>query len=547
MKNYRILTRLMLKNLVASLNPFAERYDDGKKKKGRGKGTAILLAMLAVYGIGFMIWLEIQMFNVMEAMGHREMLPGMAIMLGMMLTLILGLFQGISELYQGKDAPLLATLPVTSRQVFAAKLTSLYVSETVINAAILFPAFLIYAIRGHEVFPTVLTAIPVWLLVSVLPLCVVSLISALLMRISGFAKHRETVTMVLSFGIAIAYSIFITRMNSSRDDEFGSSLAQSVISADLVGKVSSVFPPAGWAANAFTGDWLMLLLLLAVCAAGVWLVITLIGPGYVRQALACGEQTVSAKNSRSDSDMRTGSSFRALHRLEWRRLLRTPAWLFNGLAGVVMYPLMLGIGVASGFSSANANPADLMRIIPDQAYIVCFGALLAAMGSMVNPAVSTAISREGECWPFAISLPVAQEDRYAAKLIAGFELNALCSALILAVVGFFTKVSVVLLVCAFLFSLLIDLAVAAVSLWRDATHPHFRWANENEAIKKNFNQMWGMLYWLVAIALCCVPMFFWIDRPQLLTAAMLAIAGAEAVLSVLLLFRTSRKSATLAD
>ena len=542
MKNYRILTRLMLKNTLASMNPFAERYDDDTKKKG-GKGKALLLLLLALYGVGFLVWLEIQIYDILSAMGQGILLPGLAILLGMMLTLVLGLFQGLSELYQGKDAPFLAVLPVTSRQVYAAKLTSLWFSETAINIAILFPAFGLYAIRSGKWMPTLLTAIPVWLLISAIPLCVVALISALLMRVSGFAKHRETVTMVLSFGLAIGYSIFITRFNSSRNTDMAASLANGIVRLDLVTQVSRFFPPAGWAAKAFGGDWLMMLLLLAASAAAAALVICLAGPAYVGQALTCGEQTVSAKASKSDADMHSGSSFRALHRIEWRRLLRTPAWLFNGLAGVVMYPLMLGIGVISGFSSANANPADLMKLIPSPCYVVAFGGLLLAMGSMVNPAISTAVSREGGCWPFALSLPVKAEDRITAKLLVGIEISALCSALIAAVVGILTRAGIGLLVSAFLLSMLINIAVSAISLWRDMTHPHFRWANENEAIKKNFNQLWGMLYWLVAIALCCVPMFFWISRPELLLPAMMLIAAAEMFLGLWLLYRTAAKTA----
>ena len=241
--------------------------------------------------------------------------------------------------------------------------------------------------------------------------------------------------------------------------------------------------------------------------------------------------------------MRTGTLFRALHRLEWRRVLRTPAWLFNGLAGVVMYPLMLGIGVISGFSSApeGSQLPDLMKIIPSPCYIICFGGLLMAMGSMVNPVVSTAVSREGGCWPFALALPVRQQDRFTAKLIVGIEISTLCSTLIAIVAWVLTRVNPLILLCALVFTLMINIAVSAVSLWHDATHPHFRWANETEAIKKNFNQVFGMLYWLAAIALCCIPLFFWLDKPVLLMAAMIAIAAAEMALGLWLLYRTANR------
>ena len=539
MKNYWILTRLMLKNSLASMNPFAQGEDDSAKK-GR-KGRTIGLFLLALYGVGFLIWFEIQIYNYTSMLSNPLLLPGLAILLGMMLTLVLGLFQGLSELYQGKDAPFLAVLPITSRQCFAARMTSLYVTETAINIVVLFPAFILYAIRSGNWFPTVLTALPVWLLLAVIPLSIVCLFSALLMRLSFFSRHRESVVMVLSFAVAIAYSLFIMRFNNNPKADPNAAYA-ALANNGLVEGFARIFPPAGWAVKAFGGDVLMMLLLLAVSAASAALVIFLVGPGYIEQALSSGEQTV-AKSSRSDADMHTGTIFRTLHKTEWRRVLRTPAWLFNGMAGVILYPLMLGIGVVSGFANAGADAQipELMKLIPNQSYIVCFGALLMSMGCMVNPVVSTAVSREGGCWPYALSLPVRQEERFTAKLLVGLEISTLCSVLIAIVAWVLTRANPFVLLAAFLLTELIGIAVSAISLWYDATHPHFRWANETEAIKKNFNQVFGMLFWLAAIALCCVPMFFAIDKPVLLTLLMLAIASLEAGLALWLLYRTADK------
>ena len=80
MKNYRILTRLMLKNMVASMNPFAQGGDDVAKKRGIGK--AIALVLLSLYGIGFMLWIEIKLYNLMAAAHQPLLLPGLAILMG---------------------------------------------------------------------------------------------------------------------------------------------------------------------------------------------------------------------------------------------------------------------------------------------------------------------------------------------------------------------------------------------------------------------------------------------------------------------------------
>ena len=54
MKQYGILTRVMLRNMLASLNPFAASYDD-QRKKSRAIMRAILLCVVSLAAIGSVI------------------------------------------------------------------------------------------------------------------------------------------------------------------------------------------------------------------------------------------------------------------------------------------------------------------------------------------------------------------------------------------------------------------------------------------------------------------------------------------------------------
>ena len=77
-----------------------------------------------------------------------------------------------------------------------------------------------------------------------------------------------------------------------------------------------------------------------------------------------------------------------------------------------MFPLMMGVGFYSGFSAASTREGEnLIRTVQQLAqtpefagYVVVFMAAIAATGSMVNPLVATAYSREGQNYPFALSL-----------------------------------------------------------------------------------------------------------------------------------------------
>ena len=549
MKNYWILARLMLKNTLAGMNPFAASQQAKSKGRSalRGIGMIVILAMAAVS----VIFLEHEIFTLLRDAGQAILLPAMAILLSMLMTLVMGLFQTLSELFQGKDSPFLAVLPLTSRQIFAARLTSLYVSELALNAVIILPAVVMYCIGTKAVLPMALTAIPVVLLTPVLPLAIVALIASLLMRISFFAKHREAIVMGLSVAVALAYSIGVTMMNASSGDKDNTVfLAQALMRKDgMMNMLLQRFPPALWLAKGLTGDWALILLAAAVSVGAAALVIGLCGPGYLAQALSSGEKTVTrGKRVRGETNWRAGSRFAALHSLEWRELLRTPAWAYNALLGVVMFPLMIGIGFVAGFSRAGEGLELLQGLWKqfDPAYVALVTAAVMAMGSMVNPAVSTAISREGGRWPFALTLPVRQQTRFAAKLAVGIEINMVCSLMVMGVCWYLTRLPLQWMLLALLLAMLLAVASAAASLWVDALRPQLKWNSEMEAIKKNFNQVFGMLIWLAFTGLCALPaIFLWKHGGMAALGGSIGVAVVLTALSLFFLSRVTEKHVVL--
>ena len=568
MRNYWILTRLMLRNMVSSINPFRSGSQRTVKKgdktvvKGASPFRGIFLVLAMLVAVGFVIYIEVLMFNGINSLSDQMhlpsqqlMLPGLAIFAAMMLTMVIGLFQGLSELYQTKDAPFLAVLPLTSRQVFASRMTMLYVSEMLLNTLFCLPAFILYAVGTGKWIPVALTALPVLLLLPVLPLTVVALVSSLLMRISFFARHRESIVMILSVALALAYSIGVTLLNSSApgDDNAYEYLA-TLLTKDnaLVMGMLDRFPPAHWALDALVGDWLKMLLFAGVSVGGLVLLILLVGPGYLEQALSSTERTVVKTKGVRNAKWKMNRRFVALHFLEWREILRTPAWAYNSLMGVVMFPVMIAIGFIAGFSNANNGAGlDYMRSLlaeVDPGYVAVITAAVLSMGSMVNPAVSTAISREGGRWPFALTLPVSQRTRFAAKLLVGEEINLVCGLLLAGVAWFIVRMNLLWLLAALVLSQVIGLASAAASLWVDATRPQLKWNSEMEAIKKNFNQVFGMLIWMAFLALASVPAFFLWERGGL--TVMLACAGVavlELAVSLLLLNRVTEKHLVLQE
>ena len=505
MKNYWILTRVMLKNMLASMNPANGVYADGKKKN-RAAVRAVMLALLSLFAVGSVVYLEYLLFKGLSAIRMPTLLPGMAIFISMVFTLVLGLFQCLSELFQGKDAPFLAVLPLTSRQVFAARMTTLYLGELALDAMLCIPAFVLYSVGRGSALPAALTGLPVLLLLPI--------------------------------------------MMNSQNMEPGDIVAMLTSENGLISRMLGAFPPARWATQALTGEAALLALFAAVSLACAAAVICLAGPGYLNQALQSTERTVHRGKRSGSFGWRTGSAFGALHSLEWKEILRTPAWAYNSLMGVIMFPLMIGIGVFSGFSKAGEG-LEAMRMTlsgVDQGYVALVTAAILLFGAMVNPAVSTAISREGGRWPFALTLPVRQRTRFMAKLMVGMEINLVCMAMIAAVAWFLVRMPLQWLLIAFLLAAMIGFASAAISLWVDAVRPQLSWMTEMEAIKKNFNQVIGMMLWAVLTALCVVPaVLLWDSGAKAALAGAAGMGAAEVLAALILLNRATEKNTVLPE
>ncbi len=564
MKNWWILTRVMVSNMTASMNPFNAAYDS-QQKKSRAVMRAIGVAMIMLMAIGSVVYIEYLIYKVLTAPAELDLpvlplqkqlalLPGLAIFISMMFTMVMGLFQGLSELFQGKDAPFLAVLPLTSRAIFAARMTTLYISEMLVNLLICVPAFVLYGIGQGSAWPVILTGLPVLLCLPLIPLAVVALVSSLLMRVSFVAKHREALTMFLSAALAIAYAAAVTLNNASSGNP-AENLMPLLLEDGLVDVVLKRFPPAMWAVKGLGGDVPLLLLFIGVSAACTAAVIMLVGPGYLEQALSATERTVTHRAVRGAFRWNRGGAFKALHSLEWKEILRTPAWSYNALLGVVMFPLMIGIGLFAGLSNADVDGGlDFFRGIVRQpencAYVILISAAVLCMGSMVNPAVSTAISREGGRWPFALTLPVRQETRFLAKMMVGLEINVVCILMIAVVGTVLIGVPVLWMLAACAIAMLVGTAAAAGSLWVDAMRPQLVWSSEMEAIKKNFNQIFGMLLWMALMALCAaaaVLLILWLDKPVIALLGCAAVALVEAAVCLLLLFRATGRHRVLRE
>ncbi len=526
MTGFKALLRLQLLSRFADFKP-KNLKTALKEKKGRTIGMLIAILFLVVY-LGVILYIvETKMLEFMIGMGAPEMLITMAVVLTTAGTLILSFFFTLSALYLGRDAAYLAALPLKPRTILSAKLVQVWVSETLIDAIILLPACFLYAVKVGVDPGFYLRMIVVWLLIALMPICVIAFVASLLIRLSALWKHREVLLTVSGIALMVGYMFLMMNLGGITGDtaDGGEMIRQLVESSSArIGAMTKMFPPAAWAADGMLGQnygmfivWI--LLSLAVPVITVWL----LGYSYRKLSMLQTETpTGSKKKLTGKESFAAGTQLKACCLREIRTILRVPSYATNILP-ICFMPLLMVIMIvmvagrtagenSEGFKMIfqNLNPAIVMGIL---------AAVMAYMGGM-NPALSTAVTREGKGHDFMTALPVSAHTFVTAKFIVGFAMSMFGIIAAAVALGIYFQDFVLPIILACVLCLLFSFANAALALSRDVKKPRLDWVTEQEAVKQNFGVVismlisWGILgllalltYFLITWGLEIVPVF----------------------------------------
>ena len=485
-----------------------------KEKKGRTIGMFIAILFLIIYMGAILIIVEQQMLNILAdpetpaQFRMPDMLVTMAVMLTTLGTLIMAFFFIMSSLYLGRDAAYIAALPVKTRTVLSAKLVQVWVSETLIDAVILLPACIQYGIRVGESAGFYLRMVLVWLTAAMLPIAIITFVSALLIRISALWKHKELMATVGGIAFFIAYMFLMMNVGRVTGDaaDGGEMIRNFVMSyTSRIDSMTGMFPPARWAVKGMLGDWGQLALFILVSLAAMALTVWLMGYVYRKLSLLQTETPVAkGKKGIRKGSLNVDSAFMANVKREFLQIIRVPSYAMNILPIAVMplvMTIMFTVIIGNNMGDDGQSLGMLLDMLPRSAVMGILTAIMAYMSGM-NPALSTAVSREGKGHDFLIGLPIQARTLIRAKFAVGFGL-ALCGVGLATVALLIIFPAMALeVVMAFILCALFSYANAMMALSHDIRHPRLTWTTEQEAVKQNFGVLISMLIsWGILIAL----------------------------------------------
>ena len=544
MTQFLALLRLQLLTRFADLKP-KNLKNALRDKRGRTVGMMIAFIILFVY-LGVILYIvETKALEYLTKMNMPDLLPVMAVMLSTAGTLIMAFFFIMSSLYLGRDAAFLASLPIKPRTMLGAKLTQVWISESLIDAVILLPACILYGTRTGQGADFYLRLAIVWLFIAIIPIAIAAVLSAFLIRISALWKHREIILTVGGIGLFVAYMILMMNVGSiTGDSAEGGAMIQKFLTDNAVriSGMTKFFPPAAWAANGLNGDWGQLALFVGASIATGALLVAVLGIFYRKLSLLQSETPTgrTGKKGVRKGSIQEESAYRANVKRELMMILRVPSYAVNILP-IAFMPLVMVIMMSVMFNrSAGQHSESLISVFSqiNPALVMCILAAVVAFMAGMNPALSTAVSREGKGHEFVKALPVTAKTMIGAKLTVGFGIVVIgvisASIAILIVVPGFTLETLLAMVLCLIFTF----GTSCQALARDIKNPKLDWVTEQEAVKQNMGMLVSMLVsWglLGVLAVACYLMLSagWATLPVFAVLAVLLCAFAGGMYKLL--------------
>ena len=536
MTGFKALLRLQLLSRFADFKP-RNLKTALKEKKGRTIGMFIAILFLVVY-LGVILYIvETKMLEFMIGMGMPEMLITMAVVLTTAGTLILSFFFTLSALYLGRDATYLASLPLKPRTILSAKLVQVWISETLIDAIILMPACILYGVKAGVDPGFYLRMIVVWLLIALLPICVIAFVSSLLIRLSALWKHREVLLTVSGIALMVGYMFLMMNLGGITGDtaDGGEMIRQLVESSSArIGAMTKMFPPAAWAANGMLGqNYGMFAVWILISLAAPVITVWLLGYSYRKLSMLQTETPGGSKKKLTGREsFAAGTQLKACCLREIKTILRVPSYATNILPVCFMPLLRVIMIVIVGGRSAGENGEGFKMIFQNMNPVIVMGILAAVMAYMsgMNPALSTAVTREGKGHDFMTALPVSAHTFVTAKFIVGFTMSMLGIVAAAAALAIYFQDFVLPIILACVLCLLFSFANAALALSRDVKKPRLDWVTEQEAVKQNFGVLISMLISWVILGLLALLTYFLITWGLGMIPVFLILAAILAVL-----------------
>ncbi len=545
------LFSLIKTNLRANFGVSVLKYYARTNPKKLLGSAGILLAIVVGFGslaiaVGALMD---QIYGTAIQLNQPELVITISFLMAQLLVLFFGIFYVMSVFYFSKDIQFLIPLPLRPYEVLGSKFVEVILYEYITLIPLLLPALFIYGRGTDQGLLYWGKALLVFLASPVLPLVLATLFVVVLMRFINLRKHKDKLAVIgglLGFILAMGINFFMN--NQLQTNNIENVLTSQI---DFIKLVGQRFPPSIWATLGITQNGAVGLGNLALLI-GVSLLLFIgllwVSNVFFYRGLLSGQEVSQKRKALTEEEMekrynRSSSPVVAIFWREWKLLLRTPVYVLNCFAGIIIGPIFIIMPFITGQEAGLTMAVDFLKEVAP-IYYVLIGSGLLILFSGTNAVAPTAVSREGKDFWLSKMIPMAPRDQMRGKLLHSIMITFM--TIIVGLLTFFLVFKLPWLDTLWILALafLGSTCLVIVGMIIDVIHPKLEWTNPQEAVKRNINVLFQML-----ASIGYIGLFFLLTKvflktnlaPIVIYLIFAAITGALCILFRGILFRLADK------
>ncbi|MGI6427305.1 MAG: putative ABC transporter permease subunit [Natronincolaceae bacterium] len=495
-----------------------------KSKKNRWQIIVFGIAMLSLIPTYFLFVKSLgEIYDIYSQIGQSSMFLLLGFLGAQVIVFVLGLLYVMSKYYFSNDLALLLPLPVKPSYILGSKFATLMFSEYLTSLPIILPFIFIYGIRGGEGAIYWIYSFLLILTLPVIPLVLSSILVMFFMKYTNIGGKKDlirTLSAVL-FIILVVYVQLkintITQKALLQGNDFLINLVKD--SNLLVKKLGLGFPPSMWASLSLSNYLNItglgyLSIFVGVGVLG-FIVMILLSEGLFFDGLI-GNIEVSASKGKTgrklsirDSTVQT-KPYLALAKKEITMLFKTPIYLFNSIGGVIAVPIIMVMSAVTGGGGDKDSVIKFIESKPEFVALVGIG-FITAMG-MLNSIGATTFSREGKNFWIQRVLPIKARDQIVGRVLSSIAIQVLGLVALLGALVFVIRLRISTIALISVLGLLGSVPMTQIGMVIDIIRPSLKWTNPQQAMKQNFNVLFGMGLGTLYIGGISLLVFNLIDR-----------------------------------
>lgn len=471
------LFRIQLFNLF----PIHEIREPGNRKKR----AAVILSIGGTAAAFFLCAYNILTAGALAEAGEGALIPAYMVSISSFAVLFLTMFRACGILFGTRDMDLLASLPVKNSEIIGSKFLLMYLMNLLISLIFMIPGGIVWIADVKTDLPHFALFLSAAFFVPLVPMCLASVISLLIVLASSHFKSRNIVSLLLSFSaLGLVGYIAVSSIHSEGD--------MGNVGAMLAKQITGLYPLSGLflkSAGGKTGVGLFLVLSAAVFS----LFLKVTSANYCSLNALAG---AGSKYSKRRFPLKKHTPFSALFRKELGRFFSSYTAVLNAGFGVLLLCVfsVLLLLLPPEQLGEYAGIENMSGFLSDYAPVV-----VAALLSLSCPAASS-VSLEGKNVWILQSAPVAIKTMIDSKLAVNILLHlfgylpAVCSILIrlhmtaLQIAGLLW-----IPVCYSFF-------IAVLGLFLNQRYPNYDWDSEVMVVKQSLPAIVAGIAGMVCVA-----------------------------------------------